>query len=225
MTDAERFIAGEDLNRFDIGASSPPYKFYAVKCGRVPGIYTDWPSAQKQITGWQKPRQKCFSTKAEAQRFLDEMDDPSEKGSETEGEQAFEALNPLAEMMVYSKGENVAKRPKTTLRNGASIGRGSGKTSKVEHFGYSQEEYEPGEGPLPPVSEDGFDPNLILDPRTGNVVYKTRQQREVTKLQAVRLSTDSMLYIHTDGSALRNGAEGALAGIGVYFGPDDKRYC
>ena len=225
MKDAERFIRGEELNLFDKGTSIPSYKFYAVKCGRVPGIYTDWPSAQRQITGWQNPKQKCFSTKAEAQRFLDEMNDPSEKDSETEGEQAFEAMNPLAEMMVYSGRENVAKRPKKTLRNGDGIGRGSGKTSRVEHFGYNQEEHEPGDGPLPPVSEDGFDPNLILDPRTGNVVYKSRQQRDVTKLQAVGLGTDSMLRIHTDGSALRNGAEGALAGIGVYFGPNDKRYC
>ena len=32
-----------------------------------------------------------------------------------------------------------------------------------------------------------------------------------------------MLYIYTDGSSLRNGQEGACAGVGVYFGPRDTR--
>ncbi|MCJ1360701.1 MAG: hypothetical protein MMC33_010710 [Icmadophila ericetorum] len=222
LTDAERFIAGEEPTRFDAGVSSPPYKFYAVKSGRVPGIYTDWPAAQKQITGWQKPKQRCFSTRAEAQRFLDEVDDPSERGSQAEGEQGFGAMNPFAEIMACSKKENAAKRPKKTPGNGTNTG-GSSKTLTLEPFEYNQEEYEPGTGPLPPSSEDGFDPNLMLNPRTGNVAYKTRQQKEVTKLQAVGPGPDSMLRIHTDGSALRNGAEGALAGIGVYFGPNDKR--
>jgi len=75
LTDAERFLAGEDPSNKGlsevVGAGS---KFYAVRSGRVPGIYTDWPSAQKQIVGWTKPKYKCFSTRVEAQRFLGELD-------------------------------------------------------------------------------------------------------------------------------------------------------
>ena len=73
LTDAERFLAGEDSSGGGNGSSSNG-KFYAVRSGRVPGIYTDWPSAQKQITGWIKPKHKCFGTRAEAQRFLGEGD-------------------------------------------------------------------------------------------------------------------------------------------------------
>ncbi len=50
--------------------SSLPAKFYAVAKGRVPGIYTDWDTAQLQIKGWKGPRFKKFSTKAEAEEFI-----------------------------------------------------------------------------------------------------------------------------------------------------------
>jgi ribonuclease HI len=32
------------------------------------------------------------------------------------------------------------------------------------------------------------------------------------------------LKIYTDGSSLGNGKLGAVAGVGVYFGPNDPRY-
>jgi ribonuclease HI len=51
-------------------SSSSARKFYAVRRGHTPGIYTDWPSAQKQITGYNKPKFKSFSTRAEADSFI-----------------------------------------------------------------------------------------------------------------------------------------------------------
>lgn len=78
-----------------------------------------------------------------------------------------------------------------------------------------------GTGPLPPGAEDGFDPNILLDPTTGKVVYKTKEQKTATK--AMPTSSPGMLRIYTDGSSLRNGSNIARAGIGVYFGPGDSR--
>jgi ribonuclease HI len=82
-------------------------------------------------------------------------------------------------------------------------------------------EYPAGDGPLPPGAEDGFDPNLLLDPATGKVVYKTAPQKVVKKTQPVGIP--GMLRIYTDGSSLRNGTPLASAGVGVYFGPGDSR--
>ena len=83
-------MAGEDPSNKGgselVGGGS---KFYAVRSGRVPGIYTDWPSAQKQIVGWMKPKHKCFSTRAEAQRFLGEVD------TGTSGESTEDSENPV----------------------------------------------------------------------------------------------------------------------------------
>lgn len=222
MTDAERFIAGEDPGKGILGASSfPPYKFYAVRSGRVPGIYTDWPSAQKQITGWQKPKQKCFSTRAEAQRFLDEGDPKSiEKFAATNSESQDAASRPIQDVLEHNTKGPPPKKSKKT----APVGIGSGKNSKAVAIKYNEDDYEPGAGPLPPGAEDGFDPNITLDIQNGNIVYKTQAQRDLTQLQAIGPSADAILRIHTDGSSIGNGSEGAIAGVGVYFGPEDRRY-
>jgi ribonuclease HI len=42
-------------------------KFYVIWVGREPGIYTDWPAAQKQILKFSGAKYKSFPTKAEAE--------------------------------------------------------------------------------------------------------------------------------------------------------------
>jgi hypothetical protein len=73
-----------------------------------------------------------------------------------------------------------------------------------------------------PVAEDGFDPNVLLDPATGKVVYKTHEQKTATKTRPT--GPPGMLRIYTDGSALKNGRDSAAAGVGVFFGPGDTRF-
>jgi ribonuclease HI len=80
-------------------------------------------------------------------------------------------------------------------------------------------EYDAGEGPMPPDAEDDFDPRITLNAVTGKIEYKN----PTTKWQAVNLRDDKPIVIYTDGSSLGNGALGAVAGVGVYFGPKDKR--
>lgn len=46
-------------------------KFYAVKQGRVPGIYTTWPEAERQVKGFAAARFKGFPSREEAQAWLD----------------------------------------------------------------------------------------------------------------------------------------------------------
>lgn len=43
-----------------------PAKFYVVWIGRAPGVYTDWPSCQAQVSGVAGARYKSFKTRAEA---------------------------------------------------------------------------------------------------------------------------------------------------------------
>ena len=221
MTDAERFIRGEDPSRDSKGASFPSYKFYAVRSGRVPGIYTDWPSAQRQIIGWTKPKQKCFSTRAEAQRFLDEGDSKALEGTDgmpldkSNGMSEFSSSTPES-----STRSTSSKKSKKTVSAINEIS----KAMKPFGFEYSEEYFDAGMGPLPLDAEDGFDPNIILDPVSGTLVYKTQTQMNTKKLQAVSPNPDGMLRIYTDGSSIGNGKAGALAGVGVYFGPSDRRF-
>lgn len=46
-------------------------KYYAVKVGRIPGIYASWPDCQKQVTGFPNATFKGFPTKEEAIDYMD----------------------------------------------------------------------------------------------------------------------------------------------------------
>ena len=180
-------------------------KFYAVRVGRVPGIYTNWPSALEQITGWTRPEHQSFDTHTEAQQFLDSGDFKSSSG---EAKVAEHAQRTSAQA---DTGEPTTKKPK------------KGIASAVKGRYVESTQYVPGVN-LPPGAQDGFDRNILLGPDGGNIlVPKTSSQMVATKLQATVASADSMLRIYTDGSALRNGHKTAFAGVGVYFGPSDPR--
>lgn len=45
-------------------------KFYAIRIGRKPGVYTTWDDAQKQVKGFPGAVFKSFPTKEEAQQFV-----------------------------------------------------------------------------------------------------------------------------------------------------------
>jgi len=47
-----------------------PKKFYAVKKGKKPGIYTSWDEAKKQIHGFSNAQFKSFPTKKEAIAYI-----------------------------------------------------------------------------------------------------------------------------------------------------------
>lgn len=189
-----------------------------MKNGRIPGIYTDWPSAQDQITGWTKPRHKCFTTRVEAQRFLDEDE---HRGSETVGSTRANADSSIMSPFLEGLDEMPSKPPASKRARRGLDGNTRGlKQVAVE---YNEDDYEPGMGPLPPGASDGFDYNILLDSATGQLVYKTQEQRQATKLQDDWGTQNEMLRIHTDGSSLGNGTTGAFAGVGVYFGPGDER--
>lgn len=181
--------------------------YYAVLSGRVPGVYTDWPSAQKQTTGWTKPKHRKFPTRAEAEAYL--------KAGKAEGEVATSApAHPEPQPTASTAMAPAAKKQK----------KNNGVAEEIPANGTSDEPAEPGTGPLPPDAEDGFDRRLILNAKTGDVEYKTERQLNATKLQAKGVPTDGWIPIYTDGSTLGNGRTGAVAGVGVFFGPGDRRY-
>ena len=213
LSDAERFIAGENLVPSGDNGVSQPAKFYAVKCGRVPGIYMDWPSAQEQITGWQKPKHRCFSTRVEAQRFLDE-----------DGGKTADISDPAdGEGSISTIHRTPDGTPELGAEQSTYIKVKSTPTSKPAPPAYHEADFEPGTGPLPPDAEDGFDSNIIFDAEQGGIIYKTQEQRQATRSRPSSSAQTEPIRIHTDGSSLGNGQIGAFAGVGVYFGPGDKR--
>jgi ribonuclease HI len=202
MREAEDFMAGKKSTVSAGAISGEPQKFYAVASGRIPGVYTDWPTAQQQIVGWARPKHRKFSTRAEAEDFV---------------KQSQKVLNAAEKDENAHKADGTvheAKKRKTDP--GIIPGFINGEPRDADGV-----VLEPGIGPLPPGAEDGFDPNILLDPKTGKVVHKTAEQKNATKPS--KNSSVGMLNIYTDGSSIKNGKEGAHAGVGVYFGDGDKR--
>ena len=208
MSEAERYVAGENV------APKPgSEKFYAVKSGRVPGIYTDYSTASAQITGWAKPKLKSFRTRHEAQGFLD-SDAPN-----TPAPSDIQSVD--GNTFFTSNDQDLSFD--TLIKSTAAKKRKLLASTKIPIFPeYKEEDYDPGFGPLPPGSTDGFDRNITLDGH-GNLVYKTLEERQATKIVPYEDDQTKPIRVHTDGSSLGNGQKGAIAGIGVYFGPGDRR--
>ncbi|KAI9836273.1 MAG: hypothetical protein M1819_001610 [Sarea resinae] len=207
LTDAERFLRGPERPISSLEAT----KFYAIQNGRVPGVYTDWDTAQEQIKGWTKPKHKSFASRAEAEAFVQAA---SLNGSATNGEGVDSSVPDSAVDGLQKEKAPVSKKRK---KNGNSLNDGKGLSNHTDVLS------DPGTGPLPPDAEDGFDPNILFNPVTGKVEYKTDEQKGAMRLKAKGDSRPGMLRIFTDGSSLGNGARGAIAGVGVYFGADDER--
>ena len=228
LTDAERFVAGEDPSLSNSN-NSPPSKFYAVKSGRIPGIYTDWASVQEQITGWQKPKHRSFSTRSEAQRFLDGDDQapaaapPAVDTHNTVPDMSgyFNANNPFGQPLDLNHTDPNGKQPAKRAKKAANGIKPAPKAPEPPI--YNQLHFAAGTGPLPPGTMDGFDPNIIIDPQTGQIMYKTLEQRQAIKPAPTMTNPTDPIRIYTDGSSVRNGQIGAMAGVGVYFGPKDRR--
>lgn len=169
----------------------------------------DWPSAQQQITGWTKPKHKSFSTRAEAEEFLrdaspDELATPSARiGSVRVG--GADASADSADKL-----QPPAKKRKST----------SGTAGRAEE----DENAPAGQGPMPADAEDGFDPTIKLDARTGQLRYRTEAEMQATKIMPrANPNPTEPVIIYTDGACRGNGQKGSIAGVGVFFGPYDPR--
>lgn len=199
LAEAQAFIEGKAAPQN--GSAQPgEQKFYAVQNGRKPGVYTDWPSAQAQIRGYSHPRHKKFNSRAEAEEFV--------AAGKTNFAESKTALTPDEEIR------------RLIVQNSAP---GLQLNGTYQPFDKNGDPYPVGLGPLPPGAEDGFDPNIRLDP-SGTLVNKSEEEKSKTKLIPKESSPPGMLRIYTDGSSLANGTPGARAGVGVFFGPQDPKY-
>ncbi|KAG5292660.1 RNase H domain-containing protein [Histoplasma ohiense] len=195
LDEANAFLTGAQTATGH-GNSSTSTKFYGVQRGRKPGVYTDWAVTQDQVRGFRGPKYRRFATWAEADAYV------------RQGQQMPEETE-----VAQDVDHNPNPSGKTNLPGAPGLT--SERPTDVDG-----KEYPPGLGPVPPGAVDGFDPNVLLDPTTGKLKYRSPHEKVPTKQQPGR---PGPLKIYTDGSSLRNGSMGAKAGVGVYFGPGDER--
>ncbi|KAJ5776004.1 uncharacterized protein N7511_001015 [Penicillium nucicola] len=216
-------------------------KYYAVKAGHKPGIYHGWNECLAQITGFKGAIFQSFPSQEAANAFLNGVKLPD--SASASGETRFYGIQRGRVPGVYTDWNKAQEqirgfaRPRyrkfSSREEAEDFVREGQKAVPAVGFGppgietetpkdAEGVEFAPGDGPLPQGAEDGFDPNVLLDPATGKVMYKTTTQKLATKTQSTGIP--GMLRIYTDGSSLRNGTPLASAGVGVYFGPDDQRF-
>ena len=194
LREAEMFITGPASH---VSVSSRPSKFYAVREGKVPGIYTDWPSAQLQIIGCKRPTYRSFTSWAEAQAFLET--DFTGFGREKQDFQVVEDEVDLTRLPTKRRKVHANNQPRQSK---GPPERGQGLQGNTAVF------------PKGTLHSQGISTSSNAGPPNENAVG----------LPGMGPSNENgSLRVFTDGSTLNNGHPSAIAGIGVYFGPDDLR--
>ena len=194
-------------------------KYYGVQVGRNPGVYETWPEVLQQITGWRAPKHKVFKTRAEAELFVAEGQYQNRGYGGGYGVNGDGGPVPSIETVdaVELPNNKKAKRTKSKKSGGGIKDENSPPTPETPF------EYPPGEAPLPLDAEDDFDPTITLDQALGDIRYKNAMEFAKTKLMAASPLHSAPVRIYTDGSSLSNGQVGANGGVGVWFGPRDRR--
>ncbi|KAH7370738.1 putative ribonuclease H [Rhexocercosporidium sp. MPI-PUGE-AT-0058] len=181
-------------------------KFYAVRAGRVPGVYMTWKECQDHTTGFGGAVYKSFLTKKEADDFV------AGKSKSKPGEEKFYAVAvghipgvytewPDAQMQIHGAKDPKYKKFETRKEAEEFVRSGAKGAKKGEAVNGAKEK----RGKKVPEGEE--DEPSAKRSRTG----------------ASSETKGKWLRIYTDGSALGNGRMGAVAGVGVFFGVGDKR--
>jgi len=81
-------------------------KFYSVKTGKVPGIYTDWKSCEQQVKGYPHAVYKSFKTLEEAQQFINSSDNVNTISHTSELDKALNFIKsiPNKDIICYTDG-------------------------------------------------------------------------------------------------------------------------
>ncbi|KAK0640780.1 ribonuclease H-like domain-containing protein [Cercophora newfieldiana] len=182
-------------------------KFYAVRAGKKPGIYTVWKDCEAQITGFRGAAFKKFGTREEAQAFVEGRDPPSTNkpprfygvavgrnpGVYTDWTEVQEQIRDVKgpkqkKFDTYAEAEEFVR----TWRNtGAAV-----VTSSTTAVATGKT-----------ASEDVDEP-------------PAKKAKKSTKSTKTNTASGEVILAYTDGSSRGNGRAGACAGLGVYFPHD-----
>ncbi|KAL1866596.1 hypothetical protein VTK73DRAFT_4652 [Phialemonium thermophilum] len=204
-------------------------KFYAVRHGHQPGIYLKWVDCQKQISGFKGALFKSFTTREDAAAFVAGKTPPSEAGAVKGKPDKFYAVAKGNKPGIYTDWETAqlaivgTKGPKykrfDTRREAEAFVRLYGTAETVLAMD--------GIGPSDDEQDEDKDDSTGVEACEASPRKKARLQTNAAAAQpsssAAASQTGKLLRIYTDGSSRGNGYQGAVAGIGVFFGAGDPR--
>ncbi|KAK4096968.1 hypothetical protein N658DRAFT_435065 [Parathielavia hyrcaniae] len=182
-------------------------KYYAVRAGFKPGVYTSWAICQQQITGFKGAQFKSFLSYDDASAFVAGRN-PTSSTSDSKSPRFY--------------GVAVGRKPGVYTEwfaaQEAIVGWKGPKYKKfetraeAEAFVKSYSNLAMLAGPLVPEAE-GNDGDGAEEP-------PAKKAKKAAKPTSSRSGVE---VVYTDGSSLGNGRVGATAGVGVYFGEGDPR--
>lgn len=158
-----------------------------------------WAECQEQTAGFRGASYKSFPSREDAEAYV-----AGKKTSATApGEERFYAVAIGREPGVYTDWDT------------ASLAIKGWKGPKYKRFGTREDAVEyirthGNEAAQEALSKEGIEPP------------SKRKKQSGKELPVVEDETD-VVRVYTDGSSIGNGRSGAVAGVGVYFGPNDER--
>ncbi|KAK4112995.1 ribonuclease H-like protein [Canariomyces notabilis] len=187
-------------------------KYYAVRAGHKPGVYTSWAICQQQISGFKGAAfkyladdaglVKSFVSYEDALAFAEGRDPPSMAKAKPD---RFYGVAVGRKPGVYTEWAKAQE---------AIVGWKGPKYKKFDTREAAEEfvrTYGAATSTLILSEADGE--QQALEP-------PSKKQKQAEKPPPPR---GNVLVVYTDGSSLGNGRSGASAGVGVYFGPNDPR--
>ncbi|KAH6617626.1 ribonuclease H-like domain-containing protein [Chaetomium tenue] len=182
-------------------------KYYAVRAGFKPGVYTSWTICQQQITGFKGAQFKSFLTYEDASAFA-------------AGREPASAMDGTKPPRFY--GVAVGRKPgvytEWPAAQEAIIGWKGPKYKKFETRAEAEAFVRSFSGSAKAIAptvagSDQDEADGIEEP----TAKRRKTAKKSTKAQ------NGLVIVYTDGSSLGNGRVGATAGVGVYFGDNDPR--
>ncbi|AEO64782.1 822debb2-4017-4d09-98ef-c3911b9844ea [Thermothielavioides terrestris] len=183
-------------------------KYYAVRAGFTPGVYTSWSLCQQQITGFKGAQFKSFLSYDDALAFASGRNPTSATdGSKPPRFYGVAVGRKPGVYMDWSQAQEAIvgwKGPKfkkfDTRAEAEAFVRSYGALSK---------------GTNSTVPEAGSEDQVGA--------AEKRPAKKAKTTPKVPTARNGVVVVYTDGSSLGNGRNGATAGVGVYFGESDPR--
>lgn len=209
--DAKSFMEGNDPT-LDPDSSVYVAKWYGVRSGKCPGVYSTWKAAQEQVVGVQKPKVKAFATREEAEAFVASGPGvPSSPLPDDRKTRASKDMNAARRDTVVSTATTTPRKRKSTFNESVADAESiSGETVSDEML---EDEY----NAVDPAARQLEEEHAADEGTDGH-----RAKRHKSSKPAVPRKT-TVLKIYTDGSTMGNGREEAIGGVGVWFGSNDVR--
>lgn len=193
----------------------PETKYYAVRAGYKPGVYTSWALCQQQITGFKGAQFKSFTSYEDASAFA--AGRPVASATSTSSPSKFYGVAVGRTPGVYTDW-SIAQQEVVGWKNP--------KYKKFETRAEAEEFVRQWSGKpssqavkVPQVDEtDDLQVIALEGPaKSSRKARKTGATQSAHQAQEALDAASKPVIIYTDGSARGNGKVGAMAGVGVYF--------